>query len=379
MFEFYKRYAYDIGFPVRKRNSKKDDDGILRYITFVCSREGKRRRNTSSTLKPQPTIQSGCNARITASSNIYGVWRINTVHLEHNHKTSPSKSRLYRYNRELSAHVKRRLEVNDIAGIPLHKSYNSTVVEAGGYENMTCIEKDCQNYVEQIRHLRLGEGDAVAIQSYISKMQAQCSGFYFSMDLDEELRLKNVFWTDNRSRQAYKEFGDVVTIDTTYLTNNYDMPFAPFVGVNHHGQSTLLGCGLLSNEDTDTFVWLFRTWLECMHTQAPNGIITDQARAMQNVITIVFPNTKHRWCLWHILKKLPEKFGYHVDKGSIFATIHALVYDCQFIEEFDRGWIEMIEKYNLYDNEWLAGLYDNKERWVPWFLKTTFWATFLVF
>ncbi|XP_022856494.1 protein FAR1-RELATED SEQUENCE 5-like [Olea europaea var. sylvestris] len=34
----------------------------------------------------------------------------------------------------------------------------------------------------------------------------------------------------------------------------------------------------------------------------------------------------------------------------------------------------MIKKYNLYDNEWLAGLYDNKERWVPCFLKTTFWT-----
>ncbi|XP_022871549.1 uncharacterized protein LOC111390703 [Olea europaea var. sylvestris] len=59
-----------------------------------------------------------------------GLWRINTVNFEHNHKTSPSKSRLYRCNRELSEHVKRRLEVNDMAGIPLHKSFNSAVVEA---------------------------------------------------------------------------------------------------------------------------------------------------------------------------------------------------------------------------------------------------------
>lgn len=300
IFEFYKRYAYEISFPVRKRNSKKDDDGVLTYVTYVCSREGNIIRNRSSTLKPQPTIQSGCKTRITASLDSRGVWRINSVHLEHNHRTSHTKSRLYRCNRELSAHVKRRLQVNDIAGISLHKSYNSAVVEAGGYEKMTCIEKDCRNYVEQVRRLRLGEGDAAAIQSYFSKMQARCSGFYFSMDLDEELRLKNVFWADNRSRQAYKEFGDVVTFDTTYLTNKYDMPFAPFVGVNHHGQSTLLGCGLLSNEDTDTFVWLFRTWLECMHGQASNGIITYQDRAMQNAIQIVFPNMKHVWCLWHI-------------------------------------------------------------------------------
>ncbi|XP_022859604.1 protein FAR1-RELATED SEQUENCE 5-like [Olea europaea var. sylvestris] len=360
MFEFYKRYAYAVGFPIRKRNSKKGEDGVMRYVTFTCSHEGRRSYATGGSLKSQPTSQIDCKARISASLDSLGVWRINKVQLDHNHKTSPSKSR--------------KLEVNDLAGIPLHKSYNSAVVEAGGYENITFVEKDCRNYVEQVRRLRLGEGDAFAIQAYFSKMQARCSGFYFSMDLDEECRLKNVFWADHRCRQSYKEFGDVVTFDTTYLTNKYDMPFAPFVGVNHHGQSTLLGCGLLSNEDTGTFVWLFRTWLECMHGQAPNGIITDQDRAMQNVIEIVFPNTKHRWCLWHIMKKLPEKFGYHILKSSIFSTIHGLVYDSENGQEFEEGWRLMLEKYDLHDNDWLAGLYENRGRWVPCLLKTTFWA-----
>lgn len=141
-----------------------------------------------------------------------------------------------------------------MTGVHLHKSYNSTVVEVGGYENMTCIERDCQSYVENVRQLRLGEGDAAAIQSYFSEMQARCAEFYFSMDLDDESWLKNLFCAYNRCRQTYKEFGDVVTFDTTYLTNKYVMPFAPFVGVNHHRQSTLFGCGLLSNEDTYTFV-----------------------------------------------------------------------------------------------------------------------------
>ena len=88
---------------------------------------------------------------------------------------------------------------------------------------------------------------------------------FFSIDLDEEDRLKNVFWADARSRAAYKYFGDVITFDTTYLTNKYDMPFAPFVGVNHHGQSILLGCGLISREDTETFTWLFeRDYHACL-------------------------------------------------------------------------------------------------------------------
>ncbi|XP_022899201.1 protein FAR1-RELATED SEQUENCE 5-like [Olea europaea var. sylvestris] len=165
MFEMYKRYAYDIRFPVRRRNSKKGDDGILRYVTFTCSREGRRSSNVSGSLKPKSICQTDCKARISASSDCRGRWRINTVHLDHNHETSPSKSRLYRCNRELSANVKRKLEVNDVAGIPLQKSYNSTVAEVGGYENMTCIEKDCRNYIEQVRRLRLGEGDVAAIQS----------------------------------------------------------------------------------------------------------------------------------------------------------------------------------------------------------------------
>ena len=80
-------------------------------------------------------------------------------------------------------------------------------------------------------------------------MQASDSGFYFAVDFDEDSRLKNVFWVDARSRASYESFGDIMTFDTTYLTHKYDMTFAPFMGVNHHGQSTLFGVGLISGED----------------------------------------------------------------------------------------------------------------------------------
>ncbi|CAA2934510.1 Hypothetical predicted protein [Olea europaea subsp. europaea] len=94
LFEFYKKYAYEVGFPVRRRNSGKYN-GVVTYVTLTCSRGGQRRDKKGSSLKPQPTIQTGCKARITASSDIRGIWRICTVDLKHNHKTSPSKSRLY--------------------------------------------------------------------------------------------------------------------------------------------------------------------------------------------------------------------------------------------------------------------------------------------
>ena len=64
--------------------------------------------------------------------------------------------------------------------------------------------------------------------------------FFFNLNLDEEDRLKNIFWVDPRSKETYKDFRDVVAFDTTYFTNKYGMPFVPFVEVNHHSNSILL-------------------------------------------------------------------------------------------------------------------------------------------
>ncbi|KAH9727256.1 protein FAR1-RELATED SEQUENCE [Citrus sinensis] len=274
MFEYYKTYGLQEGFPVMRRSCRKGDDGSLRYVTFTCGRNGKSKAKATNVLQLQPNQKIGCNAKIGGRLDIVsGKWVIGNLILEHNHAVSPSKSRYYRCNRFISPFVKKQLEINEEAGIKMAQSFKSIVVEAGDFENVSFLERDARNHVDKVRRLRLGEGDAIAIQS---------------IDLDEECRLKNVFWADPRSRAAYKDFGDVVTFDTTYLTNKYDMPFAPFVGVNHHGQSILLGCGLISHEDTETFTWLFDTWLSCMSWCPPLGIITDQDKAMKKAIQIKY-------------------------------------------------------------------------------------------
>jgi len=117
--------------------------------------------------------------------------------------------------------------------------------------------------------------------------------FFFEIGMDSDNQISNVFLADARSRVACVEFGDVVSFDTTYLTNKYDMPFTPFVGVNRHSQSILLGCGLLYVKDSSTFVWLFRCRLRCMGNKSSKGIVIYRGKAMQNVIQMVFPDTRH--------------------------------------------------------------------------------------
>ena len=74
----------------------------------------------------------------------------------------------------------------------------------------------------------------------------------------------NIFWADARSIVDYGSFGDVICFDTTYRTNRYDRPFAPFVRINHHKQSIIFGATLLYDKTIESFKWLFETILIAM-------------------------------------------------------------------------------------------------------------------
>ncbi|KAL8460404.1 hypothetical protein ACS0TY_031297 [Phlomoides rotata] len=81
-----------------------------------------------------------------------------------------------------------------------------------------------------------------------SEIATSRCNFFHLIDIDDEGRLRNVLWIHPISRVAYEDFHDVVSFDTTYLVNQYEIPFGAFVSVNHHDQSILLSCAFVTNE-----------------------------------------------------------------------------------------------------------------------------------
>jgi hypothetical protein len=168
-------------------------------------------------LKPNPTAGLGCKAKVNIVHGLDGKFHLSMVILDHNHTLSPHKSRLFRCNKRLDFHTKRRLELNDRAGIRVNKNFNSLVVAADGHDQLTFGEKECRNYLEKTRRLKLGKGDAEAVLDYFTKMQYDNPNFFSVLDVDDESRLRNVFWADARSRAVYDSFDDVITSDTVKL------------------------------------------------------------------------------------------------------------------------------------------------------------------
>ncbi|XP_057463782.1 protein FAR1-RELATED SEQUENCE 6-like isoform X2 [Actinidia eriantha] len=372
--EYYASYARQEGFEIMVRSSRLGDNGSIKYITLACARGGKTVCSSLNSFKPRPTKKTACDAKINIVSSFDEKFSLSKVVLEHNHSLSPGKTRFFRNNNKIDARLKKRPKLNDEGGVNASKNFHSIVVEFGGHEHVPFTEKDYRNFIEKKRRVRLGTGDVEAILTYFTKMQDKNSRFFYVMDLDDGGCLRNVFWADARSRAAYESFGDVISFDSTYLTSKYDMPLASFVGVNHHGQSILLGCGLLSYENEKTYIWLFQVWLACMCGKAPNAIITDQCKAIQGAIAEVFPQTRHRLCLWHIMEKIPKKLSGYSSYESIESALRNAVYDSITPNEFEDSWREMIEKYDLENNDWLQNLYNDRYRWIPAHVKDTFWA-----
>jgi zinc finger SWIM domain-containing protein 3 len=96
--------------------------------------------------------------------------------------------------------------------------------------------------------------------------------FFYEYQVDVEGQMKDLFWCDAQSRMDYQSFGDVVVFDSTYRINRYKMPFVSFVGLNHHRQITIFGCGIIGDERVESYIWLLGVFLRATCQQKPKSI-----------------------------------------------------------------------------------------------------------
>lgn len=371
-YKFYCLYAISVGFGTKVRNSHCKVRGgtkQLWYVTFTCDRAGFK-EDRAFVENPRPNSRIGCKAemRIKRKSRNDPTWVCHYVALDHNHEVLPLMSHLHRSHKTKDLLGKQKISIAHKSGTRTFKVIQMLATN----DAISCGQREGRNFIDLYDRMFI-VGDANAIQNYFAERHNENPSFFYQMDVSKEGRLVNVFWVDSRCRASYIYFGDSVTFDTMCITNKYNIPLSLFVGVNHHGQSVLLGCGFIANETTEAFIWLFKTWLRAMG-RPPISMITDHCPAVQEAVKVVFPEVHHRLSLCHIMKKRNEQFGGMINKGDVMDAMSKCVYDTFRVEDFEREWKDMIKTYDLENNEWLQSLYEVRGRWVPVYLKNTFVA-----
>lgn len=154
-----------------------------------------------------------------------GCWRVHIVCLEHNHDLDPSMSIFMDNHPGLSINIRRQLETKNILVLCPCKSIRILEVHLGGPQELGCSGKDCRNYIEHGRKLRLGVGDAETIRKPFMMLQKNDKNFFHFMDIDDDSKLRNVMCIHRRSIVTYEEFHDVLTFDISDLVNRYNIFF----------------------------------------------------------------------------------------------------------------------------------------------------------
>ncbi|KAJ3670144.1 hypothetical protein LUZ60_010468 [Juncus effusus] len=331
--DYYEEYGRRNGFGIRTRSTH-TYNGQISDAKFVCVSEGVNKDLNKSMVekgngdvgddgsnskegglrkRKTSTIRCDCDAFMRIKfNNFNGVWAIINFDDSHNHKlVSPCKRIRLKSNRTLPSAVK-----NLATSFHFHNMVLSKIPEIFGGATIGYDSRDIYNYM--LRSRNIDGGDTQGVMTYFRQRQAQNPQFFYAIQCDASGRAINFFWVEARARMSYQYFGDVVSFDTTYRTNKYRMPFAPFTGINHHRQSIQFGCALMQDETEVSFKWVFETWLEAMGGRHPKAILTDQDLAMKKAIADVFPDSRHRLCLWHIMKKFGEKLSHVYNSKSPF-------------------------------------------------------------
>ncbi|KAG8371216.1 hypothetical protein BUALT_Bualt13G0064200 [Buddleja alternifolia] len=140
-------------------------------------------------------------------------------------------------------------------------------------------------------------GDTGGVLEYLQQRQLDDSNFFYAIQVDEDDLIANILWVDAQMKVDYSYLGDIICFDTTYRKNKEGRPFALFVGVNHHKQTTVFGAALLYDETTSTFMWLFDTFARAMSGKIPKTILTNQDAAMAKALATEWAKTCHRLCI----------------------------------------------------------------------------------
>ncbi|KAL4287985.1 hypothetical protein AHAS_Ahas19G0240900 [Arachis hypogaea] len=373
--DFYVTYAKKAGFATKIRTTTFDKITKAPINQAIhCNRDGIRESRVKAPTRKNTISAAGCKARIYVKfDKDVQDWVLLKVDLMHSHPCSPKKAVYYHEYRQLTMHAKCVIEDNDEAGIRPNKTFLALSNEAGGPSNLGFSEKDLRNYITVRLRTSNVNADVREMMRYFRRMKDINPNFFYAVKLDDECKFKSAVWVDARCRASYEYYGDVVSVDSTYSTNRHGLPFVSFVGVNHHGRSTLLGCVLLGNEEIRSYEWVFSQWVKCMGT-APKCIITDQCRSLYRAIKNTLPDTRHRWCIWHIMNKLPSKLGGYRRYGALYGDLNDIVWNSRTEESFEDDWADFIDEYNLHNNTWLSDLYDERCMWVPIYFKGEFWA-----
>ncbi|KAH9782979.1 protein FAR1-RELATED SEQUENCE [Citrus sinensis] len=311
------------GFSVRKDDMRRvKKSGRITIRRWVCHfegvRDGRQSQNCSRVREPRSITQTRCRASFRVNYNeSVGKYTTKEFRPKHYHPLASNNE--------------------------VHLIRSQRKVEEP--QNLRFTRKDMQNMLDVSTRTEVGDSDSDTTIAYFAEKSEHDPGLCLEYTLDDENRLRNLFWADCVARYDYQCFGDVLAFDARYKTNAYHKPLVTLVGTNHHFRTTVFGFALLADETIDSYTWLLQTFLSTMGNRKPVSVITDGDKAMSKAIKIVFTECIHHLCCWHLERNAQA----NLKNEDFTRKFHDLMLTPMTVAEFETQCRFVQHKLKLYE------------------------------
>ncbi|KAK9715869.1 hypothetical protein RND81_06G195300 [Saponaria officinalis] len=166
---------------------------------------------------------------------------------------------------------------------------------------------------------------------------------------DDSTELTHIFMAHPGALMLLRAYPYVIIIDSTYKTNLYKMPMVEIVGVTPVGKSFLIAYAFVTHEDKEGYTWVLGKLRQMLGGVTPNAIVTDREQGLLEAVSLVFPESSHLLCVWHIDIAV-EKYALELLKTEWMAKAISSkwwhkVRTANTVEEHERRWANLCNKW----------------------------------
>ncbi|CAN1223326.1 Protein FAR1-RELATED SEQUENCE 5 [Linum grandiflorum] len=255
----------------------------------------------------------------------------------------------------------------DDVGVSVRDTFDLLANCSGGRDKVGCTRRDLQNHRDCVRRSPLKQGESKWLHDFFHAEKAKDPTFFYKVKTDAAMSIESLFWADGTMQMDYHYFGDSISFDTTYRTNDMFRPLGLFVGFNHHRNLIILGAALLYEETTESFEWLFGAFLECMRGKHPKSIFSDQCPAIGAGVKSIFPKTFHGLCSFHLRENASKNLGMELAARVFRNGLSDAMYSVHTVDQFTMAWNRMISSTFPGETDgghpWLVRLHKLRHQW----------------
>lgn len=201
------------------------------------------------------------------------------------------------------------------------------------------------------------------------ELKKENDGWFVKFILDEDLRLKSIFWMSPVQRELYLRYSDVVFNDNTCNTNMFNMPLGTFVIIDNNGSTRIIASTITSSESVEDHEWILTCLMEAVNGNQPGVLFSDQDPALISAVSNILHKSLHKFCIWHIASiNIPRKL-----KGTLggnwgsFMSRWWMVRNSLTEEIFDITWKRLLLDFPVASDYLKTNLYSTRQQWGwPW-------------